>query len=186
MTTPTDIVNRALTEIAARQPLGGTYPTFDGSAAGIAAAQLYEPAVEFLLRQQDWEFARMVVDLTESGTAPLQWTYQYLYPDDCVRVRQVVPASWDIDDPYAVRWDVGTALIASVETRVLWTTEVNAGLVYTTDSVTEDEWDSMFTEQMVRYLGSMLVMPVGGRPDFSREFLNQAGGVGIAGKDRDS
>jgi hypothetical protein len=69
---------------------------------------------------------------------------------------------------------------------VLWTTEVNAQLVYTTDNVTEDDWDSMFTEQMVRYLGSMLVMPVGGRPDFAREFLNQAGGVGIAGKDRDS
>lgn len=186
MTTPTDIINRSLTEIAARQPLGGTYPTFNGDAAGVAAVQLYEPAVEFLLRQQDWEFARQVVNLTQSGTPPLQWTFQYLYPTDCVRVRQVVPASWDINDPYAVRWDVGSAIIASVETRVLWTTEVNAQLVYTTDNVTEDEWDPMFAEQMVRYLGSMLVMPIGGRPDFAREFLNQAGGVGIAGRDRDS
>lgn len=271
-TTALAVINRALTEIAARQPITGTFPTFDNSAAGVAAGQLYQPAVETLLRQQDWEFARGVEPLIiVAGTPPLGWAYQYAYPPDCLRVRQIVPAVFDPNDPQPVTWDVGattdqqglisssilvfsghgyaigdtgvilgtigfpatyqvltvggggavlTYLITAAGTgysigfgntqtggaqpgvgigfviditatafssqRVIWTNEVSAKIVLTTNSVTEAQWDSVFTEQMVRFLGSMLAMPVGGRPDFSRELLGQAGGLGEAGRDRDS
>ena len=272
MVTQLNIINRALTEIAARQPVTGIPPLYDGSAAILAALELYQPGVETLLRQSDWEFARTTISLLPTGlTPPLQWTNEYFYPSDCLRVRQVVPQTWNIFDPYAVRWDVGEDIIMghipttgyliafngtdyavgdtgivnggatpakyivltigaggavtglslttggagfnigvqttstsgvqpgigaglivdvtatdNVQTKVIWTTEANATLVYTTADITENQWDALFTEQMVRYLGSMLAMPVGGRPDFSREMLGQAGGLGQAGRDRDS
>ena len=47
-------------------------------------------------------------------------------------------------------------------------------------------WDSMFTEQMVRYLGSQLAIPVAGRPDFSEKMLDWSGKIGGAAMDRDS
>lgn len=176
------IINRALTEIAARQPI----TTLTG-AEGVAAAQLYQPAVEFLLRQQDFEFSRSTKTLTTgAGTPPLQWAFQYLYPTDCLRIRQVTPTVWDPFDPPLCRWDVGTVSISAVQTRVIWTDIAAAKIVYTTNAITEGEWDPMFQEQMVRYLGSMLIMPIGGRPDMSREFLAQAGGIGGAANNRDS
>lgn len=183
MTAEIDIINRSLTEIAARQPITGAPPTYDNSPAALAAVQLYQPAVETLLRQQDWEFSRVVAALVvQVGTPPLGWGFQYTYPEPCIRVRQIVPETFDPTDPQPVVWDVG---FAGGE-RVVWTNEVGAQIVYTTNAITEDDWDSVFTEQMVRYLGSMLAMPVGGRPDFSREMLGQAGGLGEAGRDRDS
>jgi hypothetical protein len=271
-TTALGVINRALTEIAARQPISGSFPTFDGSAAGVAAGQLYQPAVETLLRQQDWEFARAVEPLvTVAGTPPLNWAYQYTYPQECLRVRQIVPATFDPNDPQPVTWDVGDLVVRGIigstialfngagyaigdtgtilgttgtpatyqiltvsggggvltyfitspgdgylpvplvatatggsqpgvgtgfvidiititfsSQRVIWTNEVSATIVLTTNLVTEAQWDSIFAEAVVRYLGSMLAMPIGGRPDFSREMLGQAGGLGEAGRDRDS
>lgn len=180
MTTSLDLVNRALTEIAGRQPLAVLNTS---TAAGRAALQLYDPAVEMLLRQQDWEFSRASVALsTQAGTPPLQWDFQYTYPTDCLRVRQVVPATWDDFDPHQVVWDVGT--VSSV--RVIWTNEDSASLIYTTNAITPNEMDAVFQEQLVRYLGSMFAMPIGGRPDFSREMLQQAGGLSQAGRDRDA
>lgn len=187
MPTPLSLVNRALTEIAARQPITGTLPTFDNSAAGVAAGQLYQPAVETLLRQQDWEFSRATSSLTLIGAAVAYgWAWEYRYPTDCLKIRQIVPPVIDNNDPAPVVWNVGTRSIASVQTRVIWTSIVAGGIIYTSNATTEDEWDALFQEQFVRYLGSMLAMPVGGRPDFSRELLGQAGGLGGAGRDKDS
>ena len=58
--TPLKVVNRALVEIAQGVPLASGTPAtnFDGSPNGIYAATLYQGAVQMLLRQQDYEFAR--------------------------------------------------------------------------------------------------------------------------------
>lgn len=183
------VANRALVEIARGNPLAsGTVATnFDGTASGIYAATLYTGFVQQLLRTQDFEFSRKDVALALSGnTAPLGSTYEYLYPADCLRLRQVHPATWDETDPQPVNWDVGTALVSAVQTTVIWTDQATAWGCYTTLNVTEADWDPTFTEQMVRYLGSALAMPVAGRPDVSREFLKIAGGVGQTNLDRDS
>lgn len=187
--TALQVVNRALAEIARGNPLGsGTVSSnFDGSANGIAAATLYNGAVQTLLSQQDFEFARRVNPLVLSGNnAPLGWTYEYIYPSDCMTLRQVAPQAFSVNDPQATRWDVGTAVVAAAQTTVIWTNALAAGAVYTTFSVTEADFDSIFTEQLVRYLGSMLAMPVAGRPDFAKFQLETAGRLGAANKDRDS
>lgn len=69
---------------------------------------------------------------------------------------------------------------------VIWTNEASAKLIYSTSYVTEVDWDSMFTEQMVDFLASQIAIAVGGRPDFSRERLDVAGKIGNAGMDKDS
>lgn len=80
-----------------------------------------------------------------------------------------------------------TVTVAAITpARVIWTSVASAGLIYSTNAVTEYDMDEMYVEQLVRYLGSLLAMPVAGRPDFSKEMLDIAGKMGIAGKDRDS
>lgn len=182
MTTEIDLVNRALVEIASRQPIN----SLSDNIQGVYASTIYQAAVNMLLRQEDWEFSRTDVALDViAGTPPLMWAYQYGYPSDCQKVRQVVPQTWDPTDPQPVRWDVGN-LIGSPTQKVIWTSTASASLVYSSNNVVPDQMDSGFQEQVVRYIGSILAMPIGGRPDFAQKMLEQAGGIGAAMKDRDS
>jgi hypothetical protein len=185
--TALQVVNRALTEIAQGPALASGTPStgFDGTPTGVYAGILYPGAVQMLLRQQDPEFARRVVALTLSGqTAPQPWSYEYVYPTNCVRIRQVSPPTWDEFDPQPVYWEEGFNATSSQV--VIWANEATALLTYTTNAVTEGDFDDGFTEVLVRYLGSQLSMPVAGRPDLSREFLDVSGRLGAATMDRDS
>jgi hypothetical protein len=188
--TSLQVANRALTEISRGTPLtGGTPATnFDGSANGVYCATLYNGAVEMLLRNQDWEFCRTSIVLTLAfgppTPLPFGWQYEYIYPIDCMRVRHVFNATNYGFDPQSVRWEVGTNGMGGPT--VIWTNIATAQLSYSTNLVTEAEWDSMFTETMVRYIGSQLALPVAGRPDFSKEQLQTAGRLGQAGMDKDS
>lgn len=182
MTTELDLVNRSLVEIASRQPITSLNDTIQG----VYASTIYQAAVNMLSRQEDWEFSRTEVALNVvSGTPALGWGFQYGYPSDCAKVRQVVPHTWDANDPHPVRWDVGNRL-GSPTQKVIWTGEVAASLVYTSINVVPDQMDAGFQEQLVRYMASILAMPIGGRPDFAQKLLEQAGGIGAVMKDRDS
>lgn len=182
-TTQLSVINRALTEISRGNPVTASMDEADY----VYATTLYSGAVQTLLRTQDWEFARTEGALTAAtGTPPLAYPYHYLYPNDCLRIRQILPDTWDPNDPQATRWDVGTAILSGIPTRLIATTVSPARIIYTTVNVVEAEWDSVFTESLVRYLGSQLALPVAGRPDFSREQLGVAGRLAGAGMDRDS
>jgi hypothetical protein len=184
--TPASVVNQSLAQISAQYTLSGTLPDFDGSAAGLAAGILYAPAVVLLLRQQDYEFSRNDVALTVAGiSAPYPWSDVYLYPSDCLKIRQVKPAVWNQNDPFPTRWTEMEQMISGVQTRVIACDVSGAVLTYTTSAVTESEWDSIFQEAFVRLLGSELAAALGGRFDLSEKMLGVSGGlVGIgAGKD---
>lgn len=187
-TTPADIVNRALQQIAAQATITGAPPTFDGTPTGIAAGLLYEPMVQMLLRSQDWEFARRAsVPLALDGnTAAAPWAFEYAYPADCMRLRSVAPASFNANDPAPVRWEVGTNTIAGVQSTVILTNQAAAVATYTSSNVTENDWDPMFAEAVVRALASELAMAVGGRPDISREKLGESGQIAQSDQGRDS
>ncbi len=182
-----DITNRALRQTASQAGVVGAVPALTGGGSSSGAANiLYDSVVLMLLREQDWEFARTSIGLTVSGAVPLApWQFEYLYPADCVKIRQVTPFAPDPLDPQPVSWSVADRVIAGVPVKVIGCDLVNAQLVYTTSNVTEDQWDSLFQETVVRTLGSELVMALGGRPDFSRVKLGEAGAImqSAGGKD---
>ena len=185
--TPASIVNQSLTQIAGQFTVTGTLPNFDGSAAGIAAGILYAPTVALLLRQEDYEFSRNDVTLMAANvTPPYPWSYVYLYPTDCLRIRQVKPATWNANDPQAVRWTEMEVMISGTQTRVIACNVSGAVLTYTTNNVTENEWDGIFQETFVRTLASELAISLAGRPDFSEKMLGIAGSLVQVGAGRDS
>lgn len=187
MTTAASIVNQALAQIGARDSITGTNPDFDGSPAGVAAGILYTPAINLLLRQEDYEFSRQQVPLISASISPnYPWSYAYLYPSDCVKIRSVVPVSWDKNNPQPIRLSVETAIISSVETKIILTDVPSAILCYTSSNVTENEFDSIFQETLVRYLASELAMALAGRPDFSEHKLMESGNLVQIGAGRDS
>ena len=173
-----DIVNRALELTAQNVRVSGSDPTFDGTTAGNAAGILYRPAVEMLLRQIDPDFARTrVALLSASGMVqPDPWTYNYAYPSDCLRLRQIAPLSGQYDkfDPLPIRGEVA---YDSGGGKVILTNQAIAIAVYTTSLAgvgAENFWDPLFAEAVARRLANPLAMALAGRPDFARQLLEES------------
>lgn len=177
--TSTIVVNAALEQIAAQTQITSLA---DGSAAAKAANVVYVPTVELMLRELDPDFARFTAPLTLSAAiAPVvPWAYEYLYPSDMLRLRQVRPPGSgtgslsDPNDPVPIRANVAFDTISAVVTKVILTNQVNALAVYTSSQITEAAWDSVFADAVIRRLANPLAMAASGRPDFAEKILMQS------------
>ena len=181
MTTVEDICNRAVAEIAELPSItpvtGISPPAGDSLAAANACSILYQPTFLALLRQYEWDFARRTQGLISAPTPGEElagWQYEYLYPSDCIQLRQVVPpwGSIPTNDPQPVRHAVS---FNGLTAKVVLTNVANAVAVYTAEVDDPTLWDADFTEAMVRALASALALTLAGRPDFAREKLGEAG-----------
>lgn len=183
--TSTIVVNAALEQIAAQQQITSLT---DGSPAAVSAGIVYAPTVQLMLRELDPDFARFTAALSVA-VSPSQvppWAFEYVYPADCVRLRNVRPPASgpgslsDPNNPVPIRANVAFDLIptgsppAPTATKVILTNQQNALAVYTTSSVTEAQWDAAFTDTVIRRLANPLAMALSGRPDFAREILEQS------------
>jgi len=170
MTTNVDLTNRALAEIGTRSQI--TSMT-DGSQEALYANLLYNGLRDFLLREGDYEFASTPIVPTpvEVGVVPAPWLYAYAYPTDCVRVKQLIPVGDPtLLNPVPVEFNIAN----SASTRVIVTKVNTAFLIYTTNSVIETLWDSMFTESFVRMLASALAFALENRIEASNAKLQEA------------
>lgn len=184
--TAADIVNQALQLIGNNQPaVTGNAPSFDDSPNGKAAAKLYTPAVQTVGRQFGWDFARFTVALTPTGNTPLEWAHEYLYPSGAVQVWQLIPATIDANNPLPVNWIVANSIVAAVQKKVIQTDLVSAVAVYN-NNPTEDTWDPLFREAVVRLLASEFGMATAGRPETSQSNLESGAAFEKLGEGRDS
>jgi|SRR5579864_884374 len=104
ISTEIDVCNLALLHIGGQDQITAIGPP-DLSPASQALNLLYAEKRDATLRAAPWNFARMQVPLTllkaapntpENANGQLQtpfaaWSYEYLYPPDCVRARYLVP-----------------------------------------------------------------------------------------------
>ena len=175
MPTILSVVNTSLELIASQTSIASLT---DGSPAAQAASVIYAPTVQLLMRELDPDFAlyTKALTLSNAGTPVPPWAYEYLYPTDCVRLRQVRPTSgaYDPNDPQPVRANVAFDIIANVNTKVILTNQQSALAVYTSSSVPEALWDAVFADAVSRRLANPLAMALSGRPDFAKEVLMQS------------
>jgi hypothetical protein len=168
-------VNSALEDIGSQAQITSLG---DGSSAALAASVIYTPTVQLLMRELDPDFAMFTAPLTLSAavTPVPPWAYEFLYPADCVRLRQVRPAPADYAafDPQPIRAQVAFDVISAVNTKVILTNQQNAQAVYTSSNAPEALWDAVFFDAFVRRLASPLAMALAGRPDFAEKILEQA------------
>lgn len=183
--TSNDIANAALQAIGDNGPqVTGQNPTWDNSTAGVALQKLYTFCVQTVARQFGWDFARNLVTLTLTGNAaPIGYLYEYGYPGQ-VEVWQLVPPTQsDPNNPTPVDWNVGNALVASVQTKVIWS-NLQGALAYYNNNPSEAVWDPLFREAVVRLLGSELSIALNGRPDTAEGLLNSGGAFESIGEMR--
>lgn len=175
--TSQQVANQAIQLIGDNQgaPVSGFAPTFDNSTAGIALQQIYAPTVATVARSFGWDFARRVATLTLSGNpAPLDYSFEYLYPANGIEVWELVPTTiTDPNNPLPQTWDVGNTLVNNVQTKVIWANLANALCTYN-NNPSEATWDAGFVEAVVRLLASKLAMALAGRPDTEASMLAAA------------
>lgn len=175
MTSPVDIGNQALEFIAAQTTITALN---DGTPAGNAIGVIYLPTVQMLLRQMDPDFARftLTTPTLSTGAPPPPWAFAYVYPTDCLRLRQIrpPPGAYDPFDPQPIVGNVAILLLSGVPEKAVLTDLANAQFVYTSSAVTENQWDTLFEQSVVRQLANPLAMAIAGRPDFAREILDEA------------
>ncbi len=181
--TTATIVNSALEQIASQDRVTSLT---EGSTAANAAQVVYTPTVDLMLRELDPDFARFTAALVvAAGTPPSPWLYQYTYPANCLRLRQVRPTTYDALNPQPVRANVAVATVSSVLTKVIFTNQASARAVYTTSDVTEAQWDAVFADAVIRRLANPLAMAIAGRPDFAREILETSSRVAATAENVD-
>lgn len=179
MTTSTDIVNQALQLTGDDGPLvTGVAPGFDESPAGVAASLLYTPTVQTVARQFGYDFSRNTALLTLTDNVPALWPYEYLYPGDGIEIRQLRPQMLgDPNNPIPVNWDVCNSIVDGVQKKVIQTDVQDALAIYT-NQPSENLWDPLFRETVVRLLASGLAMALEGRPETARDMLESGGQFG--------
>jgi len=193
MTSPVDVVNRALSSIGARS----TIASFSESSKEAQQGNLwYDKRRRQLLRTAPWGFARMTATLSLLGTitdstSPYPFLYKYEYPAGCFKVRYILaPASTALPSGIPLVGDsiFGVAglspsrsnrfIVASDtdssgnQRRVILSNVQNALVVYTGDVTSPDLWDDLFEDALTSSLAYTFVIPITGnagmRDDFRR------------------
>ncbi len=196
MATNISLVNRAFEQIGIQTQIVG-FPPADNSPAAQAAAVLYQPAVEMVLREGSWDFARRTAVLQLLKTAfvpPVEqwdetqpvppWRFEYLYPSNCLYLRYLRPRpvgfeGGDMLEPVPVTYTLASDNLDVLPpgltnpVKVVLTDLEDALAIYTI-SPPEAAWDTIFQEAVVRTLASSFAMALAGRPDFSRVKLEES------------
>lgn len=151
LSTPEDIVNDSLARIGWKQRIGSIY---DGTEASKIALDIYGQTRDQMLRDSDYGFSEAIAAAVISGAAPAPWSYQYTYPTDAIKIRQLLGPDYlaDKNNPLPNNWTIGRAASA----QVIWSNLASALLVYTRRVTDPTQWDAAFTEALCAALGRRL------------------------------
>lgn len=140
---PADIINDALVRIGYKLRIASLQ---DGSEAASEALNIYGQTRDEMLRNGNWMFAQKTATLTLLKSAPaggyipptqwnpttnppLPYSYEYLYPDDCLKVRAVksVPLFLFNPDPQPKLFTIGSDTLPDTESELATLALASAG-----------------------------------------------------------
>jgi hypothetical protein len=149
ITSPADVVNLALSRIGIKDRIGNIY---EGSAAAKAALDVYAQTRDAVLRESNFGFSEKIDAAVLSGNvAPSPWSFEYVYPSDCLKLRDLFDADYlaDKNNPIPLRWVIGGPDTG----KVIWANVVGVTLVYTRQVTDPTKWEPLFVEAFAAALG---------------------------------
>jgi len=155
MASDVDIANMALAHIGSRSNIASL--TEDSKEAR-KINLFYNTALAATLEAHDWAFARKTEQLSESGTPPQTWVYQYAYPNLCAAVRAILPVD---RTKTPIPFQVAHSDIA--DSKVILTDEPAAKVRYTAFVTNTTMFSGAFVEAFSAKLASLVAMPLTGK-----------------------
>lgn len=167
---PADVVNMALARMGYRRRVANLY---DGSEAASKALDLYAQTRDDMLRDGEWDFCHRetVASLLKTGPdnyfdtswdpatmPPRPWRYEYTYPTDCLKVRQVKgqPGFVFNPSPTPTLWSVLNDNGYSPPRRVIVANVPDAVLVYAGQVTDPTQWPADFVDALAAMLAQRL------------------------------
>lgn len=166
MPTQLDIAREALAQVGTRSKITSLT---DGTAEAQYVNLLYGPLRDFLLTEGDYDFSMLSAGPSAVGTPLIPWLYSYAYPVDALRIRQIVPATFVVNNPKPIEWNVMSQSGAK-----LIQTRIPAVQILYTGAVGEALWDAMFEQSFVRLLASALAFALENRIEASKQKMEEA------------
>lgn len=187
-----DVLNASLGRIGFPLRIGSIW---EGSDAAKAALDIYGQTRDELLREGSWEFCERMIAATllkfapvggyappvvpwdPATNPPLPWAYEYSYPDDCVKIRNIRTTPFFLVnvDPQPSLFSIYNDQAYTPARRTILSNEANAVLVYAgrvTDPLT---WPVGFTEALIAALARRLSTHFATSPDaLKAEALDEA------------
>ena len=165
MPSQTGIINNALRAIS------GTRITSisDGTANGNIATDLWDDAVDALLRAHTWNFATRRIQLARSATLPVfEYDYAYVLPADWIRTISV----HDNDDGFGtITWREEI----NAGQRALLANEENVYLRYVARVTDTNVWAVDFVSAFTAQLASLMAVPVAKSVSLAEKWEKEAG-----------
>ena len=203
MTSVVQICNMALARIGT----GRIDSLTEASEEARQCSTFYEPVRDRLLARVPWRFALKREALAPlSVTAPVEWTYTYAWPSDCIQARYIEPTGptpssagliwpdqwyWNQVDPGgSVVTELPAMRTPSFERRgdTIVTHQPEAVLIYTYRVTDPNQFDPLFVEALSYALAAELAVPIrddkAGRREMERA-AHSALMVAAAGTGRD-
>jgi hypothetical protein len=171
ITSVADVVNLALRNIGYKLRIGHIY---DGSDAANQALDIYGQTRDDALRDGEWHFAERTASLSNplksapdnyfdapwdsAANPPPPWRFEYAYPADCLKARQVKFASGFIFNPAPtpVLWEDANDQYFAPARRVILCNLNPALLVYTGQITDMATWPPDFVDLLAARLGARL------------------------------
>lgn len=153
VTTKTDLCKQAVMRLGTTNSLSQT-----GGQPALFAHSFYDHALEELLSELPWAFAKKQVSLTANGTSPTQgYTKRYALPSDFVallRVNQIDTTenfgNWEIVGGF-IHTDLGAPIIID----------------YTSLVTTVSEFPAPFIEALIARIAAKIALPLTGKADIA-------------------
>jgi hypothetical protein len=130
---------------------------------------LYGPARDYILELYAWRFAKKTVALADTGNSPTEWSYEYGYPNDCLRINYLLPpgvgqsilknqvGSIEFDpQPYEV------GMRDDDTDRVIRSTPDDAYIAYTSKVTNPDMFSGTFSQAISWHMAADLAIVFGG------------------------
>lgn len=165
-----DVVNASLVRIGFKSQIGNLY---DGSMAANATLSVYGQTRDELMRSADWDFTQRSDNLVLLKSAPvngyvppttwnpavnppLPWSYEYGYPDNCLKLRTVktTPIFLPDFDPGPDLWSIAND--QDLGQRVILCNIQSAIAIYTGRITNPQLWAVDFAEALIELLGERI------------------------------
>lgn len=178
VTSPADLINLALRRIGYKLRVGSL---LEGSFAAKQSLDIYAQTRDAVLVENDWDFAERNVVLTLQKSAPAlagggygyippavwnpatnpppPWLFQYLYPIDCLKVRnlKVIPLFVPNFDPQPNAFSLANDTSVTPFQKVILSNVQLAEMVYTGQITDPATYEPGFVESLAAALGRRLV-----------------------------
>lgn len=150
---PVDVCNIALKRLGANPIVDFT----DGSQEASLCSSLYQTTVDRALREHEWNFAQIRVELARRDTTPsFGFNYEYTLPTKplCLKINET--------DPNDAEYDIENTIDSAgeIKGKVLRTDESTLRVRYTARIEDVSLWDASFTDYIALSLAVQMVTPL--------------------------